>query len=210
MNTPNVDLKPGLRSSSESFKIAGHEAGFSLCDYWKWSGSDLLSNAQRGVLAEFLVARVLRVNHSPRREWGWYDLKTTDGKKIEVKSAAYYQSWPQSKPSKIRFDIAPRKWFWDPETNESESVDTPERRSDVYVFCLLGDPAEPNPDPLFLDQWTFYVINTSSINGLLDSQRTIGLEPLTKLIRAETGRCEVKYPELSEVIAAQLTIRKRL
>ncbi|MXY49540.1 MAG: hypothetical protein F4Y38_09655 [Gemmatimonadetes bacterium] len=177
-----------------------------MSDYWKWSGTDLLSNAQRGVLAEFLVAKAMEVNHAPRLEWGWYDLETTDKKKIEVKSAAYYQSWPQDKPSKIRFDITPRKWFWDPVTNKSESVETPEHRSDAYVFCLLGDPADLNPDPLILDQWSFYVIRTCSFNGLLELQKTIGLEPLRRLISKETGRCEVKYPDLAGVISDQLAI----
>ena len=206
MKTANIDHPPRLRSCRETFKVRGESAGFSLSDYWKWSGSDLLSNAQRGVIAEFLVAKVLGVSHSPRLEWGWYDLETTDKKKIEVKSAAYYQSWPQDKPSEIRFDIAPRKWFWDPVTNKSESVETPERRSDAYVFCLLGDPADLNPDPLVLDQWSFYVIRTCSINGLLELQKTIGLEPLRKLVREETGRCAVSYPGLAGVVTEQLTI----
>ncbi|MDE2845430.1 MAG: hypothetical protein OXO51_01855 [Gemmatimonadota bacterium] len=206
MKTANFDHPPRLRSCRETFKVRGESAGFSLSDYWKWSGTDLLSNAQRGVLAEFLVAKAMEVNHAPRLEWGWYDLETTDKKKIEVKSAAYYQSWPQDKPSKIRFDIAPRKWFWDPVTNKSESVETPERRSDAYVFCLLGDPADLNPDPLTLDQWSFYVIRTCSFNGLLELQKTIGLEPLRRLISNETGRCEVKYPDLAGVISDQLAI----
>lgn len=206
MKTANYDKRPILRSCRESFKVSGESAGFSLSDYWKWSGSDLLSNAQRGVIAEFLVAKVVGVSHSPRLEWGWYDLENTDKKKIEVKSAAYYQSWPQDKPSEIRFDIAPRKWFWDPVTNKSESVEIPERRNDVYVFCLLGDPADPNPDPLILDQWSFYVIRTCSLDELLKLQKTIGLEPLRKLVGEETGRCEVRYPDLAEVIQEQLSI----
>ncbi|MDD9948763.1 MAG: hypothetical protein OXU48_04435 [candidate division Zixibacteria bacterium] len=206
MKVANLKHPTRLRSCGETFNVRGESAGFSLSDYWKWSGSDLLSNAQRGVIAEFLVAKVLGVNHSPRLEWGWYDLETTDKKKIEVKSAAYYQSWPQDKPSEIRFDIAPRKWFWDPVTNRSESSETPERRSDAYVFCLLGDPADRNPDPLILDQWSFYVIRTCSINRLLELQKTIGLDPLRKLVREETGRCEVKYLGLAGVISEQLTI----
>ena len=163
-----------------------------------------MSNTQRGVIAEFLVARAMGFGDSPRLEWGWFDLESGDGKKIEVKSAAYYQSWPQEKPSVIRFDIAPRKWFWDPVTNTSESVEPPERRCDAYVFCLFGDPAVSNPDPLDLDQWSFYVINTGIINRILGFQKTIGLNKLKWLIRNETGQCEVKYQELSESISEQL------
>ncbi len=206
MKTPEFRRPLDLKSGDEFFGSHGDSAGFKLSDYWRWSGSDLMSNTQRGVIAEFLVARAMGVGDSPRLEWGWFDLESRDGKKIEVKSAAYYQSWPQEKPSVIRFDIAPRMWFWDPVTNISESVEPPERRCDAYVFCLFGDPAVSNPDPLDLEQWSFYVINTGIINRnrILRFQKTIGLNKLKRLIRNETGQCEVKYQELSESISEQL------
>lgn len=206
MQTPNSRPPLNIKSGSESFGSQGNSAGFKLSDYWRWSGSDLLSNTQRGVIAEFLVANAMGVADSPRLEWGWFDLETTEGKKIEVKSAAYYQSWPQDKPSVIRFNLAPRIWFWDPVTNESENFELATRRSDAYVFCLLGDPSDSNPDPLDLDQWSFYVINTGIINRKVKLQKTIGLNSLKKLIKMETGRCEVKYPELPETIIEQLSL----
>ena len=41
-----------------------------LGDYWQWSGSSLMDNAARGVLAEFLVGRALGLTEEPRKEWG--------------------------------------------------------------------------------------------------------------------------------------------
>ena len=208
MSTSNIDRPPpGLKSGSESFQESGDSAGFTVIDYWQWSGSDLLSNTQRGVVAEFLVAKALEVTMSPRLEWGWYDLKTRGGIKVEVKSASYYQSWPQERASAIQFDIAPRKSFWDPKTNESNEFSEPTRLSDVYVFCLLGCPEQPNPNPLDLDQWTFFVIDTGSLNREVPLQKTIRLSPLKTLLRETKGR-EVKYPNLSVEITKLAKPRK--
>ena len=40
----------------ERFLQAGRDTPFDLAGFWKWSASDLLSNAQRGILAEYIVA----------------------------------------------------------------------------------------------------------------------------------------------------------
>jgi len=64
--------------------------------------SDLVSNATRGRLAEFIVAQALNVDTSGvRDEWAAYDLLTSSGIKVEVKSAAYLQSWAQRRHSNI-------------------------------------------------------------------------------------------------------------
>ncbi len=138
----------------EPFCAGDAHLDFTLLDYWRWSGSDLLDNTERGVLAEFLVAKALGVADEPRVEWAAHDVSASfDGKPVavEVKSAAWYQSWDQHQaqpsPSAIRFDIAPRKWSWDPKTNESVELSEPQRAADVYVFCVLGndDGSKPNP-----------------------------------------------------------------
>ena len=54
-----------------------------------------MDNTARGTLAEFLVAAALGLLDTPRLEWDSYDLKTRTGVTIEVKSAAYIQSWKQ-------------------------------------------------------------------------------------------------------------------
>jgi hypothetical protein len=62
-------------------------------EFWKWAFSDFLSNALRGVLAEFIVAKAMDCTDVQRTEWDAYDVITSDGIKIEVKSSAYLQSW---------------------------------------------------------------------------------------------------------------------
>src|SRR5262245_56184857 len=92
-------------------------------EFWKWAYSDFLSNAQRGVLAEYIVARSLGCTDRGRVEWDAYDLDAGPGLKIEVKSAAYVQSWSQKDLSLIRFDIAhKRSWYSETNTYSPEAT----------------------------------------------------------------------------------------
>ena len=160
----------------------------------------MLDNTARGVLAEFLVAKAVNRTNEPRSEWESFDVETESGVRVEVKSAAYAQSWAQKEPSKISFDIAPRAEVWNPETNEFVSHDPPTRDSDVYVFCLLGQSHDPNPDPMDLDQWGFYVLATAELDRERPLQKTIALNPLKSLVQRTTERSTTPYGELARVI----------
>ncbi len=196
------------KAGDEAFHVQGDKLEFTVLDYWRWANSDLLDNAARGVLAEFLVAHALKRTNEPRSEWGSFDVRTESGIRVEVKSAAYAQSWSQERPSKISFDIAPRSEAWSPETNEYSYHDPPARDSDVYVFCLLGEADDPTPDPMCLDQWKFYVLDTATLDRLRPRQKTIALNTLRSLVRRETGRTTTCYREMASVIDS-LGKRKR-
>ncbi|MCX2678825.1 hypothetical protein OOZ15_02625 [Galbibacter sp. EGI 63066] len=155
----NIEAKRG----NESFSFQSHELNFNLTDFWSWSQSDLLNNTLRGVLAEYIVRQDLGIKKSTRTEWDAYDLETKNGIKIEIKSAAYLQSWKQNNLSQISFNIAPTKG-WNAETNEY-STET-KRQSDYYVFCLLHHKDKSTVDPTKLEQWTFYVLQTHILNKL--------------------------------------------
>ena len=109
-------------------------------DFWSWAYSDILSNANRGVFAEFLIGTALEAVKNCRVEWDGYDLDYR-GYGIEVKSAAYLQSWHQEKLSTIRFDIAERSSSWDPKTNAYHQEK--KRYADCYAFCHY---AQTDPD----------------------------------------------------------------
>ena len=106
-----------LLNGQESFCGPGIKHPLRLIDYWRWSGSELMNNTTRGILAEFLVAAALGLHKEPREEWKEYDLCTKSGTTIEVKSSAYVQSWKQLKTSVIQFGIAPHR-KWNPETEQ--------------------------------------------------------------------------------------------
>ncbi len=64
-----IDLK--RHEGGEPFCDDGLSLGFDLLSFWQWSSSDVVSNATRGVLAEYLVAQALGVaEDSLREEWG--------------------------------------------------------------------------------------------------------------------------------------------
>lgn len=175
-------LKVAAKPGDEPFHKGGATAGFHLHEFWRWSVSDLVGNATRGRLAEFLVAKALGIPTSGvRAEWAAFDLATPDGLKIEVKSAAYLQSWSQSQLSSIQFSVRPARG-WDPDSNQV--AEDPVRAADLYVFALLAHRDKVSLDPLDLDQWRFYVLPTSTLNAHGRDRRTISLGPLEQLAGA--------------------------
>jgi hypothetical protein len=185
-------LKVKPKSGKERFAVGSRLLNVRLEDFWRWSVSDLVSNATRGRLAEFIVAMALEIDlkSSVRSEWDAYDLETSDGVKIEVKSCAYIQSWRQTRHSTISFSIRPSR-HWDSSTNVFS--DTIKRQADLYVFCLLKHMDE-DIDPMRLEQWEFYVVPTEKLNTYPRSQSSITLRSL------QTLTDPVNYGQLREMI----------
>ena len=100
-------IKAERKLGSEKLHEDSSETGIALLEFWQWSASDLSSNATRGLLAEFIVAKALGSRQEVRAEWDSYDVLSQDGIKVEVKSAAYIQSWHQRALSRISFGIQP-------------------------------------------------------------------------------------------------------
>lgn len=167
------------KHGQECFHLGGKPLAVQLLAFWQWSTSDLVSNITRGVLAEFIVATALGIGaDAVRDEWTPYDLETEDGIKVEVKSAAFIQSWHQNSLSSISFRT-PSTRMWDPDTNSLSSERT--RASDVYVFALLAHKEKATIDPMDLDQWRFYVVPTVTIDHRTRSQHSITFNSLEKL-----------------------------
>ncbi len=180
------------KTGNERLTFNGQETGLKLIDFWQWGVSDIISNATRGKLAEFIVASALSIDLTiVRDEWSPYDLESPDGIKIEVKASSYLQSWKQKDFSKISFSIRTAR-FWDVET--STYSETPSRIADIYVFCLLNYRDSNTLNPLNLDQWEFYVLPTSSVNNYKRSQSSITLKSL------QTLSVSSRYDQLREII----------
>ena len=105
---------PAIQATRKSGKecFEGMDGENSLQDFWAWAFSDLVSNTERGKLAEYLVAKAMGCGTQISQTWESYDLLSPEGIKIEVKTSAYIQSWKQKAFSKISFGIAKTK-FWD-------------------------------------------------------------------------------------------------
>ena len=168
-----------LKNGGEPFLTEGRPASFELLEFWRWSVSDLVSNATRGRLAEFIVAKALDIDTTvPRDEWQAHDLTTPSGLKVEVKSAAYVQSWVQRTLSLISFSIKKTR-AWSADTNRQSKVST--RQADAYVFALLAHTDKATINPLDLDQWQFFVLSSAEIDAYPRSDSSITLKSLQKL-----------------------------
>lgn len=181
------------KSGDEPLHANGTPLGVSLREFWQWSGSDLISNAQRGILAEFLVARALGLDRGVRTEWDAYDLETESGIKVEVKASGFVQSWAQERFSSVCFDIAP-KLSWDASTNLSATEAA--RPADVYVFAVHSHTEQASIDPLNVNQWEFYVLGTIVLNEECSRQKKISLGTLKRLCPRA-----VPFQQLAEAVA---------
>lgn len=190
MPTDLSSIHPACKEGNETFHSKGKPLNLTLLDFWRWSASDLVSNATRGIFAEFIVASALGINlDSIRDEWGAFDLQTPEGITVEVKSAAYIQSWRQQKLSTIIFRI-PCTQGWNAETNTYEKEFR--RQAQVYVFALLAHKDKSTIDPLNVDQWKFYVMPTRVLNKRISNQKSIHLKSLESFAGQGIGYLELR------------------
>ncbi len=189
-NLSAMKIKP--LAGTEVFHRQGVALNHNLADFWRWAYSNLAANNLRGHLAEFLVGSELGVIDQSRVEWANYDLRTRAGIKVEVKSAAYLQTWKQSRCSTISFGVAPSRSFNAAiGKREQKSV----RGADVYVFCLLAHKDKSTLDPMNMDQWQFFVVATRTIDAAIGAQESLSLSRLLKL-----GPIQCSYGGISSAI----------
>ena len=186
-------------SGKEKFVRDKKTEDFNLLDFWSWAYSDCINNTTRGVLAEFLVAKALKINlDKPRDAWAKYDL-TYNGYGVEVKSASYHQRWSQEKISAISYNIAPTR-AWDENTNIQEKDS--KRQSSFYIFCVLDEKTRKLVNPLNIDQWRFWVVPTKFLNKRKRSQKSITYNSLIKEIGESISFKEIK-PTVDKLIKSR-------
>lgn len=169
-------------------------------EFWEWAYSDFLSNANRGVLAEYIVHTAISSKTKNRIEWDGCDLITKNGLKIEVKCSAYLQSWQQTAPSKLIFNIEPTKaWRFDTNTYD----EAPTRSADIYVFCIFLSKDPHIANPLDTSQWEFIVVQTEVLNQKYPEQKSISYNTLIK-----DGFKSIPYEELASKIE-KITVRDK-
>jgi hypothetical protein len=188
-------LQPTRKTGTEPFTEGGAPLGFSVLEFWQWSSSNLVGNALRGLVAEFLVAHAVGADRDIRNEWDPYDVSTPSGLRIEVKSAAYLQSWAQRAESAISFDVR-ETLAWDAATNVFAPESERKRQADVYVFALLAHRSKATLNPLDVDQWEFYLLESSILNEHVKRQ---GRLSLNRLLALKPVRCD--YADLHRAIA---------
>jgi hypothetical protein len=181
---PTTDAMPWLAQvplrpveGNEALHVGGQEfdgASAKVLEFWRWAYGDLRTNVTVGVLAEWIVARLLKLPTRTRPPYSTYDLVTPGGQRIEVKAAAYLQGWDQRRLSRITFSLS-RTLPWEARTGFGlERV----LHADWYVFCLQQCQDAANWDALDLDQWTFLLLSRAEIGSFGQKQKTIALARL--------------------------------
>jgi len=161
-------------------------------DFWQWAYSNVMTNTERGIFAEYIVSRAVGAKSSRRVEWEAYDILTPEGIAVEVKSSAYLQSWQQKGLSKIIFGIQPTHEY----DYETKKYDTNcFRHAQVYVFCVENHKDKDTVNPMDLRQWDFYVLPTSTLDKLMGAQKTISLSKLLKI-----GARKCSYGEIKQAV----------
>lgn len=177
------------KSGKECFQ--GMDGEHTLQDFWAWAFSDLVSNTERGKLAEYIVATAMGCDGGTSPTWGSFDLLSPEGIKIEVKASAYIQSWEQKGFSRIKFSIA-ESLYWNGFAYAKEK----KRQADVYVFCVLKHKEQDTINPIDLEQWEFYPVSTDILNEAVKGQKTICLARVTELC----GRGPFTYQMLRKAV----------
>lgn len=173
---PLVDPMNG----NEKFMVGSDSSGFDMREFWSYMYSNILDNI--GDLGEFIVAKALNVKFNKKYGWTLYDIDYC-GKRIEVKSTAYFQPWrADGKVSQQRiFSI--RKSH----SVEGDMSSPLERNSDAYVFALNTGTNADTAYPLQLEHWRFWVIKTDIISEKCGEHKTISLKKIIELSEDEKG-----------------------
>jgi hypothetical protein len=170
-----------------------------VLDFWRWRYSDLINNATRGELAEFIVALSLGLPiDEPCDRWNKFDL-LYHRCRIQVKSAAYHQRWRQEAISKIVFQIG-TSLGWDAATNKQDTVAA--RHADAYVLCLLAEKDRSLVDPMDWSQWLFWVVPVEFLAARKRSQHSITEKSLRKEVGNPIGADGIK--QAMDAIVKQL------
>jgi hypothetical protein len=161
-------MPPPARPLDASDNLKGN--GVTVGEFWAWAYSDLRSNTVRGVFAEFLVAQAVGAEQKVRDAWDAFDVLSPAGKRIEVKSSAYLQTWPQDGLSTIRFSGLTA---YTVEPGSTEHSAQKEVQADLFVFALQACTAHDDYDMLDLSQWQFWAATADQVRA--SGQDSVGL-----------------------------------
>ena len=70
------------------------------------------------------------------------------------------------------------------------------RPTDMYVFCLLHYQDRATVDPLDMDQWTFFLLPSCTLDEKLPAQKSLGLASLLRM-----NPLRATYQELADTFA---------
>lgn len=173
--TDNIVPIPGTatpKDGHEAFTYDGRDLGANLRGFWSWACSDLLSNAMRGVLAEYIVGLALDcVDSGTRTEWDAADLRTATGLRVEVLRLLAELAAATAIDDHLRHQT--HGWLGRRDKHLLVRAETPGRRVGLLRLCRHRQghrqPAKPRPVDL--------------------------LRPIHGAAERRSGRTEVDHPD---------------
>lgn len=185
-----MEMKHKVLGGIEQFYFGAAPLDSTIKDFWAWSMSRLIADGPRGDLAEFIVNTALGTDLTiPKCGWGECDIVYPfrgESIRIEIKCSTLLQAWERDTPPKPMFSIA-KTLNCDIGEDDSgyhfigRDGSPPERRSEIYIFCLFANAERETADPMALDQWRFYIVPTATINEQLGDQRKISIQGLERI-----------------------------
>jgi hypothetical protein len=155
-----------------------------VLDFWRWAFGNLMEDTLKGLFAEWLVGRLigLELDLGGRQGGANSDLIMRCGTRVEVKSAAYWQSWKLYTEAGLpiaRELIEPRhlarlsKPLQFQVRRTRDSVDRSGTDSllwsDLYVFAAQFETDPTRWNVLDLAQWRFYCLTRENVAALPQS-----------------------------------------
>ncbi len=182
-----------MHTGSEHFILNGENIDKTVQGFWQWAYGDFTNNVKRGILAEYIVASALQAIDNPNERqrvmFRPYDILSPDGWRIEVKCAAYVQSWNSKHPDHISYSIAPARM--PDEAGDYKDNAPKQRNSDCYIFALYKAMSH-SENILDLDLWEFFVLKTAVLDAKKPNQKSITLPSLIELdpVRCSYGNLQ--------------------
>lgn len=179
----NTMLKPTFLEQKKPFHINNTsfnlDGGRTVFDFWRWAYSDVFQNITRGYIAQFIIAWLVGADRlEPSNPFQAYDVQIPHGKRIEVKSTAWLQSWHVKKP-KPMFVIEPAR-TWDEKKGFAKEKTF---NADVYALCYHYWMEKQTADLFNLDQWKFWAFTQRELINILRGNKSITTERLEKTLR---------------------------
>jgi hypothetical protein len=205
--------------------VDGLPAAGTVLDFWQWAFSDLCDDDIKGWFAEWLVAKLLKIESKRRISWADSDLIVGNRSKclrIEVKSTAYWQSYklldefgearvpppllPNATETKRFGGLSARS-----ATDVPKSSDLKLLKSDLYVFALQKHEAYESWNALDLSQWAFYLATKEQLGTknsvTLKQLEDMGAGPMTAYEFSARGRAEMVTRGFGEYTGSFLSER---
>lgn len=176
-------IKPDFLKPDDKFRIDrdafGLDGGRTVLDFWRWAYSDLVQNVTRGYVAQFIIAWLVGADRkAPNNPWQPFDVQIPGGKRVEVKSTAWLQSWTVGeKNRKPKFEIKPTYPYYDETGFGKEKM----FNSDIYALCYYYWKDKNTANILDLSQWKYWAFTQKELIKALEGRKSISIHKLEKL-----------------------------